>query len=78
MSKNTTIVLPISKEEFLGSLEYVLQIARQAPVSADTHDKVRGNINFILQGIQNDAEVPTVNTDIEYISKGKPLISKNK
>lgn len=52
MSKSTTIILSASKEEVIGSLEYVFQIARQAPVSADIHDKVKNNLAFIVQGIQ--------------------------
>lgn len=70
MSKSTTIILSASKEDVIGSLEYVFQIARQAPVSADIHDKVKNNLAFIIQGIINDAESQTVNKDVEYIKKG--------
>lgn len=70
MSKSTTIILSASKEEVIGSLEYVFQIARQAPVSADIHDKVKNNLAFIVQGIINDVESPTINKGVEYIKKG--------
>lgn len=80
----TTIVLPVSAQELVQSLEYVHSTARAAAVSAQVHDDVRRILTFVVNGIQQEvAPEPATLEQVAPVStspkKGiKPALSSKK